>query len=546
MTHYLQYFADNVAAIGLRTAEHCAIVGMALLLAVPLGIVLGIALARPSMRAVRGPAFYLLGLGQTVPSLALLALAVGVLGVGFVPAVLAILAYSILPIARNTFTGLRSVPAPTIDAALGLGMTSPQILRRVELPLAAPFVIAGLRTAAVVAVSAGALASLVGAGGLGDFIFTGINLFKPEAMLAGAIPIALLALLADWGLGRLERRLAGSHRTNAPNNDAPSNDAPSNGTQRAGGARLRVLALLGAPLLGPLLLGPLLLASLLLSSCSRDDTVVVGAKAFTEGYILGHMASLVLQDAGYDVEEQFGLATTAMRGALETGQVDLYYEYTGTAYTVYAKGADTAVMPDSARVLAAVRAFDSAEHGLVWLQPMAFDDTYALLMKSERAGTLGIGSIGDLARKVREGTSISIGVDAEFYERPDGLKALAARYGFPERDVIKLDAGLVYGALIEGKIDVGMGYSTDGQIAAFNLVALDDDARFFPAYNPAAVVRAELLRRKPGVRTALERLNRFVDAKTIRSLNAEVAMSHRDPRKVAERWLLEKGLIRRP
>jgi osmoprotectant transport system permease protein len=206
MNEYLEYFGENIGAIGMRLLEHIGIVGAALLVAVPVGMAIGILLSRPGARPVRGIIFYLLGLGQTIPSLALLALAVGILGVGTVPAVLAILLYVILPIARNSSTGIESVPPGTIDAARGMGMTNGQILRRVELPLAAPYIIAGIRTATVVAISAGALASLIGAGGLGDFIFTGISLFKPEAMLAGAIPTTLLALMADWGWGRAEKR----------------------------------------------------------------------------------------------------------------------------------------------------------------------------------------------------------------------------------------------------------------------------------------------------------------------------------------------------
>jgi osmoprotectant transport system substrate-binding protein len=286
-----------------------------------------------------------------------------------------------------------------------------------------------------------------------------------------------------------------------------------------------------------------IILSILLLSCSRGDTIVVGAKAFTEGYILGHMAVMMLRHAGYDVDEQFGLATTAMRSALETGQVDLYYEYTGTAYTVYAKGSDIATMTDSARVLGAVRAYDSAEHHLTWLAPMPFNDTYALVMKRDRAAALGLRTISDLAAALRSETPVSIAVDAEFYERPDGLKALLKRYDVPEKKVTRLDAGLIYTALTEGKVDVGMGYSTDGQIPAFDLVTLEDDRSFFPAYNPAAVVRSELLERHPEIRAVLEKLNRYVDAGAIRKLNAEVGMNHRDPRKVAERWLREKGLI---
>lgn len=287
----------------------------------------------------------------------------------------------------------------------------------------------------------------------------------------------------------------------------------------------------------------LILLPLLTSSCSRGETIVVGAKAFTEGYILGHMAAMVLERAGYEVEEQFGLATTAMRGALETGQVDLYYEYTGTAYTVYAKGEDQRVMTDSALVLDAVRRYDSIEHGLIWLEPMPFNDTYALLMKRESGSRLDLRTISDLAAAINQGKEIRIGVDAEFYERPDGMKALLARYRFPEKNIRKLDAGLIYKALTEGAIDVGMGYSTDGQIPAFDLMTLDDDLHFFPAYNPAAVVRRSLLDARPEVRRTLELLNRHVDAESIRKLNAEVSMHHRDPRKVVAEWLRRKGLL---
>jgi osmoprotectant transport system substrate-binding protein len=286
-----------------------------------------------------------------------------------------------------------------------------------------------------------------------------------------------------------------------------------------------------------------LLLSLCTLSCSRSEKIVVGAKAFTEGYILGHMAEMALESAGYDVEEQFGLATTAMRGALETGQVDLYYEYTGTAYTVYAKGEDQRVMTDSGLVLDAVRRYDSTEHDLIWLEPMPFNDTYALLVRGEKGAELGLRTISDLAAGINAGKEIRIGVDAEFYERPDGLKALAARYGFPEKNVTKLDAGLIYKALTEGAIDVGMGYSTDGQIPAYRLVTLDDDLHFFPAYNPAAVVQRSLLARKPEVRAVLENLNRHIDAETIRRLNAEVSMKHRDPRKVVAEWMRGKGLM---
>lgn len=212
MNDLLGYFGANIGAIGERLLEHVGIVAAAMAAATLVGCAAGTILAGSRNGRWGAAAFYLLGLGQTVPSLAILALAVGAIGIGPLPAILAIFLYSILPIARNTYAGIRAVPEATVDAARGLGMKRGQILRHVQLPLAAPMIVGGIRTSAVIAISAGALAYLIGAGGLGDFIFTGISLFKPEAMLAGAVPTALLALGADWGLGRLQRRLAGAVR----------------------------------------------------------------------------------------------------------------------------------------------------------------------------------------------------------------------------------------------------------------------------------------------------------------------------------------------
>ena len=291
--------------------------------------------------------------------------------------------------------------------------------------------------------------------------------------------------------------------------------------------------------------GMILLVCCLALSCSRQGTIVVGAKTFTEGYLLGHMAVMLLQEAGYDVHEQFGVATAAMRSALESGQIDLYFEYTGTAYTVYANGSDPDVMIDSARVFQVVKHFDETTNGLTWLAPLPFNNTYTLLMKQEKSDELGINSIEGLKEALENNREIKIAVDAEFYERPDGLKALFNRYDFPEGvNVVKLDAGLTYKALIEGEVEVSMGYSTDGQIPAYDLVSLQDNRSFFPAYNPAAVVRMDLLTKEPGVQTALEKLNRHISTDIIRGLNAEVNLTHRDPRKVAADWLRQQGLIK--
>jgi osmoprotectant transport system permease protein len=208
MESFFNYFIENAGTIWLRLIEHLVIVGAAMAMAAPLGIAVGIVASRRRLRSFRIAVLYMLGLGQTIPSLAIIALAVGILGIGMWPAIVAIFLYCLLPIARNTVTGIESIPPETLDAARGMGMTGGQMLRRIELPLAVPLIMAGVRTATVFAISAAALAYLIGGGGLGDLIFSGIALFRPEAMLAGAIPVAMLALIADRILGRFEGRFA--------------------------------------------------------------------------------------------------------------------------------------------------------------------------------------------------------------------------------------------------------------------------------------------------------------------------------------------------
>ncbi len=202
-----QYVIENLPSIGMRTLEHVWLAAAALLISAPIGLITGVLLSRPAARRVRGFVLFILGLGQTIPSIALLALAIGLIGVGALPAILAIAVYAIIPIARGTTVGLLGVDHSVVDAARGAGMSSFQIIRAIELPLALPGIVGGLRLGGVGAVSAAALAYLIGAGGLGEFIFTGISLLLPVAMLTGAIPAVVMAITVDRMLDRLERRV---------------------------------------------------------------------------------------------------------------------------------------------------------------------------------------------------------------------------------------------------------------------------------------------------------------------------------------------------
>lgn len=202
-----QFFLVRYGAeIGQRTGEHLLLVGIAIALAVLIGIPLGVLITRN--KTLRQPVLAIANIFQTIPSLALFGLLIPLVGIGSVPAIVALTLYSFLPIIRNTYTGIMSVDPAVREAGQGMGMTDWQLLSQVELPLALGFILAGVRVATVIAVGIATIAAAIGAGGLGVFIFRGIAVVNNQLILAGAIPAAAIALLADYGIGWLEKHFA--------------------------------------------------------------------------------------------------------------------------------------------------------------------------------------------------------------------------------------------------------------------------------------------------------------------------------------------------
>ena len=279
-------------------------------------------------------------------------------------------------------------------------------------------------------------------------------------------------------------------------------------------------------------------------SSAQDKKIVVGGKNFTEQYILPELAKDLLEKNGFDVDLKTGVGSVVARQSLENGQMDFYYEYTGTAYTVYYKQDDRAVMTDPQKVYQWVKDAD-AEKGLIWLQPVNFNNTYTLMMRNEQAEKLGIVSISDLSKYVSEHPDeLVIGVNAEFWERPDGFKPLMKYYDFqvPYDKIKKMDSGLVYKALKDKNVDVSMGFATDGRIAAFDFVTLKDDKNYFPDYSPAPVVRKEILEKYPNLPEILKPIAENLTTEQMQQLNSAVDVEHRDVGVVAKEWLESQGL----
>lgn len=502
MMALLAFLASHRAELLARIGEHIVLVAISTVIAVVIGVPIGILAARrPTMAR---PLVGLANLAQTIPSLALFGFLIPlpfIGGVGTRTALVALTLYAVLPIVRTTIAGLQGIDRAVLECAVAMGMTPRQVFRIVELPLAAPSILAGVRVATVVGVGTATIASAIGAGGLGDYIFRGLAMVDPVVTLAGALPAAILALVADALLAIVGQSSTPQHRSRR---------------------RAALVAVFAAGVA----------IAMLAWRSSGTTAIVVGSKNFTEQVILGELvAQAIERDAGLTVDRRLNLGGTLVCDtALGSGDIDLYVEYTGTALTAIFKQelGTPGTVSDRVRELYAAR-------GMTMLPSLGFDNTFAVLVRSQMAREQNLASIGDLARIV--GT-LSAGFGYEFLERPDGFPGLARTYGLRFRDAPRvMDLNLIYRALASGDIDVTAGDATSGLIAALELTQLADDRAYFPPYEAVPVVRAATLLRYPGLEGALRRLSGRITAETMRRMNHEVDGLRRDPRDVARRFL---------
>ena len=277
------------------------------------------------------------------------------------------------------------------------------------------------------------------------------------------------------------------------------------------------------------------------ASAAAAQTVVVGGKNFTEQQIMAEMTSQLLKAKGFSPDKRAGLGTAPLRQAQEAGQIDVYWEYTGTSLINFNKVTDKL---DAAATYAKVKELDAGK-GLVWLNPSKANNTYALAMRSDDAAKKGIKSLSDLAAKEKGGQKQKFGCNAEFYARADGLKPLQEAYGFefPREGVVRMDTGLVYQALRDGQVDVGLVFATDGRVPAFNFVILQDDKGFFPNYAMTPVVRKEALDKNPRLAEILNGLSARLDDATMARLNASVDVDKKTVEEAASGFLKSQNLI---
>ena len=500
------------------TLEHLLLVIVSTGLAILIGVPLGIALTRRP--ALSKPVLGFANIMQTVPSLALFGFLIPlnvyffnvkiVGGIGARTAIVALVLYALLPIIRNTFTGISSVDPAIRDAGRGMGMTDRQLLLQVELPLALGVIIAGVRVATVICVGTATIAAAIDAGGLGRYIFRGLRANDNVLILAGALPAALIALAADLGLGYVERTMqnAGGRKRN-----------PRRYVWAGIGA---VLALLGT---GYFFIG------------QSGARVAVGSKDFSEQVLLGEILAQTIEGTGLAVERRFDLGGNLAHEALVAGEIDLYAEYTGTALLAILKGRP---MSDPREVFRVVAAEYARRFDLVWAEPLGFNNTFAILVRGDDARRMNLQTVSDAARVSSQWRA---GFGQDFMSRADGYPGFARTYGFHFREIREMDLSLTYRALAEKQVDLIAGNSTDGLIARYGLVQLEDNRNYFPPYDAVPVARRALLEQYPQVRAALKRLSGILTVDEMRKLNYAVDGEKRQPKEVAREFLVKKGIL---
>lgn len=520
---FLLYLKNNQAEIWQRIAEHLQLtllsVSLAILIGVPLGIL--ISYVKPFKKPVLGFSNVI----QAVPSLALLGFLIPFLGIGTAPAIFMVVVYSLLPIVKNTATGIDSISREMTEAAKGIGMTRLQVLTRVKLPQALPVIMAGVRISAVTSVGLVTIAAFIGAGGLGYLVYSGIRTVNTYQILAGAIPACLMALSIDFLAALIEKAVTPLCFTDKVK-------SADRRMIRHYKIRRRITLSLTAVFLVLIFAGNMLPAS------ASEKKIVVGAKDFTEQAILGNIyATLIRENTDLTVDLKTELGSSVVFSAIQSGDVDLYIDYTGTVYGNIL-GYSEAKQPEDVYQIAVEEL--ASRYNLSMLAPLGFNNTYTLSVRRDTAEKYGLKTFSDLAKVSKD---LKLGATFEILNRPDGIPNLVKAYQMAFKDTVALDGTPRYTAIKSDEIQVTDAFSTDGMLLEFDLQVLEDDKNFFPPYYAAPIIRPEILERYPELKAVLDKMNGLLDDETMRNLNYQVDVEKKNPQVVAEIFLTDKGLI---
>jgi osmoprotectant transport system permease protein len=521
MTEFWNYMITNYQQLLSLLGQHLYLSIISVLIAVVIGIPLGILISKEPK--LSKPIIGATNVIQAVPSLALLGFLIPFIGIGSTPAIVMVVLYSLLPIVKNTYTGLTNIDADILEAAKGIGLTQSQTMKKVQLPLAFPMIMAGIRISAVTAVGLMTIAAFIGAGGLGYLVFSGVQTVDNNMILGGAIPACILALLIDFVVGKLETSL--SYTSKMSSSQRKSREGK--------GSKKKWMIAISSIIL-------ILAASITFySKANAEDKIVIGSKNFTEQLILGNMLADLIEDkTDIQVERKLNLGGSQVAfSALQKGDIDMYVEYTGTGLVNIL---NQPPQNDPDQVYKIVQNDFKKKYGIDLLKPLGFNNTYALAVRQDTAKQYHLDKISDLA-KVSSG--LIMGPTIEFPNREDGLIGLSKTYNMNFKDVKAVDGGLRYTALDNHKSDVIDAFSTDGLLEAFHLKVLKDDKNFFPPYYAVPIIKEETLKEHPELKKVLNSLSGKLSDEKMRQLNYKVDSLKQSPAKVAKEFLEKEGLI---
>ncbi|MEG0526359.1 MAG: glycine betaine ABC transporter substrate-binding protein [Longicatena sp.] len=490
--------------------EHIQISMTAIIIAGCLGLCIGILIAE--YQKTSKVALGVINFMYTIPSISLLGFLIPLSGIGNTTAILALTIYALLPMVRNTHTGLVNVQPLIIEAAKGMGSTRFQILYKIKLPLAMPVIMSGIRNMAVMTIALAGIASFIGAGGLGVAIYRGITTNNKAMTIIGSLMIALLALFIDWMLGFVEKVM---NRRGIKNKEK----------------KKKVLIIS---------VGIISICTLFytLTGSSNKDTIHIATKPMSEQYVIGEMLrTLIEQDTDLEVDMTQGVGggTNNIHPAMVSKEFDLYPEYTGTGWSQVLKESD----------LYTEDLFDRLQDGyhnlgMKWESLLGFNNTFGIAVRKEIAEEYNLKTYSDL-QKVAD--QLTFGAEYDYFERADGYDAFCEKYGLTFKNTTDLDIGLKYDAIREHKIDAMVVFTTDGQLAATEITVLKDDKNLYPSYMCGFVVREEILEKYPEIKGVLKKLDHAISDSDMSQMNYLVETKKQEPKDVADEFLKKKGLL---
>lgn len=496
-----------------HSGEHLILVIISLAIAISIGLPVGILITRQSKLAA--PILGLANSIQTIPSLAIFGFLISVPflgGIGRTPAIVALTLYALLPIIRNTYIGINSINPAIKEAGIGMGMTDQQLLFQVEIPLALPIILAGIRVATVISVGIATIAAAIGGGGLGVFIFRGISTVNNELILAGAVPAALIALSADFGLGLLEKNL-----TKQIVNKGKFNQNI--------GIIAGIITLIIAGLIA-------------FNYQQKTPTIIIGSKNFTEQVILGEiLAQHIENHTKLKVDRRFNLGGTFIcHEAVKAGKIAGYVEYTGTSFTTILKEKP---ISNPETVYKKVKEYYDQKLKLAVMKPLGFENTFAMIIRGEDAEKWQIKGLSEISKYTPQ---MKAGFGYEFLERADGYPGLSKSYNLRFANIKQMELGLMYQALKEKQVDFIAANSTDGLIPVLHLVILEDDKKYFPPYQAIPVFNQEILQKYPELTDTINQLGGRISTTEIQKMNYQVDNQSKPVEKVVSEWLKSQKL----